>query len=649
MSSNQFFVEDLGYKQDNIIQWIFEKIFDQITRQNSELFTIPFNNICAKTFDCENIYVIINSLTKRPITTIGSYLSNLFFKEKFLFNRLKKKLYVQILLGNFSEVKNLQSRGHCIDTNCYQLAIINNQLEILQWMVELNPQIKLQCELLFYAAEFGYEDIYFYLRKYGLEPNISIYNRAVTSHSISIVQDINNIIGISTKTLENAFEANQINIILFLVEQATIDGISISPNLISYPILNSNLELVKILDDKKLINWHPKLYYPAILSGSMQMIKFIEDKIPTLHANRDLDRSREKSGQKTLLIDDMIYEINGKKYFSHTMNYAIQSKSLEVVQYILSQGYGLTASNFITAIKQATSEIMQFICQHYDKPLPFYYQQYLSTYSYSLNKALKTKILFEAGLLQLNPPANMARSDYRSETTHIQLISDYCHLEDNIIEDLDYLMKYHLFFVPVSGFKLNYRLLTKTKICLELNLVDELIVTSKSNLNSIDRQFFVDSVFLFGTIDQIKKLSIGMAPSPQIIMELMCYCQIPKLCYLAHHHLFNHDLLPQLQQVAVMLDDPCLNLFFAKMGEFSPDIKFIIKSGNIDLILKWLSDSSEKVRDLPIGIWTELLALDDANLMDKIIIPNKLLPELITAAENSDLLEIRDYLLSKKP
>ena len=646
MSDNQFFMTNLINKQDNVIQWVFEKLFCQII-SDQDLLVIPFEEISAKTFDNNYIHNVINGLTKRPTLIIQNYLENHFFKEKILFGKLKKKLHVQILLGDFDKFKNLQQAGHMIDTNCYQLAVVNNRLNMLQWMLESYPNTKLSKELLYYGAQFGYDKIYFYLRNQGLEPNISIYNRAVAGGSLNIVKDINQLIGISSKTIENAFKENNTEIILYLLDDAIDDGLHISPNIMTYPILNNNISLVKLLDAKNLINWHNELYYSAILSGSMEMIELLETKIPNIHSTRSLDTSSEKKGQKTLLLDDMIYEINGKKYFSHTMNYAIQSTSLDMVKYIYSKGYGITASNFITAIKQGTVEILEFLISCYDKQLPFYYQQYLSTYSYSRDKLAKTKILIESGLLSLVPPTILTIDDHRKETVHIQLVENYCHREDDIMMDLDYLLKYSLFFVPVSGFKLNYRLLARLKISLATNLTNDLISITKSNLNEVDKQFVIDSIFLFGTIDQIKMLDIDKPPSSQIIMELMCYNQISKMCYLLNHQLLDNDLVKLLCPLAVILDDRYLNSFFEKIGKFDFDIKFIIKSGNKDLIRQWFETNKEKLDDIPIGVWLDLLMIDDVDLVDEIGIPSRLLPELIIRTENEDLIVMRDYLSLK--
>ncbi len=67
------------------------------------------------------------------------------------------------------------------------------------------------------------------------------------------------------------------------------------------------------------------------------------------------------------------------------MNYAIQSGSINVVEYIYSRDYGLTPSNFITAIRQDNLEILEFISDQYSKKkitivyylLFFNLQQYL--------------------------------------------------------------------------------------------------------------------------------------------------------------------------------------------------------------------------------------------------------------------------------
>ncbi|AUL78394.3 repeat protein [Tupanvirus deep ocean] len=636
------------YTPDNIIQWIFEKAFDQLTLESNELFKTAFEKINSKTFASNNIHILINKLTNRPIEKITAYLLNKKFQENFLFSKIKKKLYVQILFGDLEAFQILVLKGHVIDKICLQLAVLNNRVEILKYIINTDRKIKLDNELLMYCAEFEYVDLYFFLRENNLLPNISIYNKAVLGNSLEIIKDINEHIGMSSKTLTTAFQTNNNNIILYLYNIAIEDGINLEKNLITYPILNNNFVLLEALDKIKPIEWHYELYFSAILSGSMEMIKFLEEKFPNIHDNHILDTSKVKKGRTSLLLEEIIYERNNKKYFSHTINYAIQSGSIEIVKYIYSKGYGITISNIITAIKQGTCEILKYLCKKYDKKLPFYIIHYFGTNSYILDKISKAKILIDSGLFEINCNDKLSVNDYRKESTHLEIISDKIHISEDGNIDYDYLMKYQSFFVPIKGYKLNHRLLTKTRICIELNMRDELINIFKSQKNITDQQFIIDTLFLFGNMDQIKNLhpliQPLVCPSQQIIMEIMCYCQLNKLCYLMHNNILCRQDIDTLYPVSIMLSDFYLSLFFDKFDKNTPDIKYVIESGNKNAIIKWIDRYG--ITNVDKDIIKRIIKLDDVDVLKKINIPKNIIPELLCWSNDLDLLDIKCYLTS---
>src|SRR5277367_4462405 len=95
---------DNSLERDNIIQWIFEKAFDQLTLNGSTLYEIPFKMIQEKTFDNTDLHAIINRLTNRPINIIAAYLKNKTFQQEFLFSKLKKKINMLILSDYLDEV-----------------------------------------------------------------------------------------------------------------------------------------------------------------------------------------------------------------------------------------------------------------------------------------------------------------------------------------------------------------------------------------------------------------------------------------------------------------------------------------------------------------------------------------------------------------
>lgn len=642
---------DKSFEQDNVIHWIFDKIFDQLTLNASELYITPFDRIKAKTFDELSNHQLINKLSNRHIELVQQYLSNETFQQKFLFAKLKKKINIDILMDNIDHIKYLTTIGYKPDSKSLQLAVLNNRLNILEYILETNPKMKLINELLIYCAEFGHESIYFYLKEKGLTPNISVYNKAVLGNSLSIIKDISQQIGLSTKILNSAFQTNNTEIILFLVNEAINDKINITPNLITYPILNNNFELLLELEKLNLINYHEELYYSAILSGSIPMMTYIESKLPNIHDEYVLDTGRTKKGQSSLLLEDMIYSRDHKKYFSHTINYAIQSNSLEVLKYIHAKGYGITSSNILTAIKQGTLEILQFLLEQYHQPLGSYFIHYFGTNCHLPDKISKAKLLLDSGLLSLDPVHKMTTNDYKKESVHLEMIGQTLQVPEDGKIDADYLMKYQMFFVPVKGYKLNYRLLTKTRICLEVGLEEKLLEIFSMEHNMIDKYFLIDCLYLFGTIQQVKQLypllNADIAPSPQIIMETLCYCQIGKLCYLLNKNLLNEELLKQIYPVIIMLADSSLNLILNKIRDVIGEefqLKFILQSGKKSLINDWINKYENIF--LSKDIIKNLLMMDDVELIKKVNFDKKYLAELIDFAEESDLFEVRNYLQS---
>jgi hypothetical protein len=511
-------------------------------------------------------------------------------------------------------------------------------------MLEINPGIKMNNELLMFCSEFGYVDLYFFLRNKGLLPNISIYKKSVLGGSLDIVKDISELIGLSNVILKLAFQTNNTNIAMYLLEMAIKEGVKFNTEFINYPLLNNNLPLLNELEKMGLVYWEPELYYSALLSGSMEMIRYVESRLPNIHENHTLDTSNSGSrkGWSTILLLDMIYEVNGKKYFAHTINYAIQSRSLDVVRYIYERGYGIAPSNFITAIKQGTPDILQYLCDKYYKKLPSYLIHYLGINSYITDKQEKARILINSGYLALDSKEPKTIDDYKKESLHLEMIINTTQIQDDNAMDIDFLMNYRLFFVPNKGYKMNNMLLTKVKLCLELGLDDELVKIFMMNHTDHDKQLIADTLYLFGKLPQIKSLYqyVGnLVPSDQIIMEVICYCQLGKLCYLVNNKLLLEHNLKKYHPLVAMLSDKYLDTFFHRLGKFEPEIKYLLMSGNKTKIATLLTERNLGKEDIKV-----LLMLDDIYLLKKILIPMEYLDELSEWAEKNDLLEIKKYL-----
>lgn len=624
------------------IEWIFEKMFDQLTSDGSDLLEVPFDEVSKKTFYSEYLYQTICHLTNQPLNCIKEHLTNKKFMTSFLFKKLKHKISVQILFNDLSSITDLFEKGYQIVYQDYQLAIINGCLFILQYLIN-HSKIPLDNKLLYYAVHNRQEDIYFFLREKNIQPNISIYQCAVVNSSIAVVKDISQNIGLSTKILSDAFEANQSDIMMFLLKTAQEENLKINQNLITYPILNNNLLLIQELEQILDIDWHPELYYPALLSGSFEMISYLESKIPNIHESRVLDTSKTKKGKKSLLIDDISYKHNNKTYFAHTMNYAIQSKSVEIVDYVYQKGYQITVSNFITAIKQGNEEILQWLVNHYTKSLPQYLFYYLGINSFVSNKMAKAKILIDSKLLNIVYDKKMSVEMYQKENIHLEMIgkSKNVLVDDDI--DPDFLMKYHIFFPPIKGSKINYKLLSKVRICLYHNLDEQLLDLINQKMSDVDKQYLIDTLFLFGKNNQVKlffnQIVDAPPPSTQIIMEVMCYRQIIKMCFLIKNSVLNLSVIKQLHSLAVILND---NLMLRILERYQ------IEKSRLSTILSSDLVAIHQLLDTTPDLYREeiqnLLKLDDLSIVQKMIIPFKLKKELIRWSKEEDLLEISQYL-----
>src|SRR5690606_13415086 len=169
---------------DNVIHMVFEKIFDQKTMNGKRLLEIPFSQIMETTFENDAVHILIHQLTKLSIEDIKKKLFCLTFQKKFLFDKLKKKNLIRIFFDEIIDER------YIIDESILKSSIINNRLESLKKIT----QLKFKNELLMWAAEFGHEEIYFYLRESGLDPNSQTYYRAIIGGSMKIIKDISTLI-----------------------------------------------------------------------------------------------------------------------------------------------------------------------------------------------------------------------------------------------------------------------------------------------------------------------------------------------------------------------------------------------------------------------------------------------------------------------
>lgn len=527
---------------DNIIYRAFAKIFNQLTSNGTDLTTIPFVKIKHITFDCPAVCHLINKLTYRPESTIKSILSSKQFQKSFLLTKLENALDVAVCMSDIAEIKMHTT----ISKHTLNLVVINGDIEVAKLFHTFTSAN------LIYAAEFGHEQMYFYLSSLELKPNITIYNKAVQSDNLAIVKNISQHIGISKETIELAFESNHTEIVLHVVSEALEEKIPIPLELVAYAVLNENFELIDKLDKLIPIDWSDDFYYSAVLSGSMPMIKFLETKLPLIHKNHVLDMAKTHKGQKSLLMAETVYVKNGSKYFSHVINYASQSKSVKVLKYVHGLGYGVTLSNIINAIQHGTSEIFSYLVDVYDGSLPAHLWTYFSFGSYVPDKLVKMKILVEAGFDIGFNLDRMELTDYKLETAHLELIDRSVNIKVDDLFDPDYLMQYSELFVLTKENVSVFRRAVRIRMCIELDLEFEIELESD--------QLITDVIFLFGQIKHIKRMS--HVPSQKVLIEVLAYGQIGKLSLIMP--MLSGECKEKLIQCGKIIADPLIDSFLLK-------------------------------------------------------------------------------------
>nr|AEX63022.1 putative ankyrin repeat protein [Moumouvirus Monve] len=224
-------------------------------------------------------------------------------------------------------------------------------------------------------------------------------------------------------------------------------------------------------------------------------------------------------------------------------------------------------------------------------------------------------------------------------------------IPEEYLMEIDYVMNYPIFFVPVTGYKLNRRLITIARILLELQKSDELFQLFSQKYNIVDSQYLIDCLYLFGDINQIKLLHnlIKLCPSQQILMEIICRQDITKILFLWNGNYLMDTITKNLFNVSVSLDNKYLSSLFSKIKSFDPELKYIIESNNIDSIYNFLcSDKNYKISKDDIK---NIFKLDNLFLVNKILLISPInslimenIFELIDWCRECDLLEISKIL-----
>lgn len=485
----------------NRIYYFFKNAFAQITNKGDWLNDTPFQIIYQYTFANNSLHAYLHRCTGISLPHIYRIVTARSFIRQILTTYITCPLQLAIVLNDTYAFQ--KQFNDCTNNQLIYCAIINNQFEVVVALI--NAGTVLQNEMLQCACQYANKAIYYYLKNLGLHPNTVVLKSAIVGNCLEIIKDIVSIIEVSKEILEVAIENNNASVIFYLMKNA--ESTAVDEAVFTYPILHHNLELLIMLDQLYTIDYTRNFYYAALLSGSIKMIEYVQFKMSKLHA---LSLDPVFVDEPIDLFNELTYTADNKTYLAHVMNYAIQSESLAVVQYVYHLGYGISFSNLITAINQSTSVILEYLCQRYNKPIPYYIIHYLGAINYCNEKNEKSKIIHQY-------PLDTTPSD--QESVHLQLIYDTIQINESVMYTDDYLAHANQYFnLSVHQITENY-----TLAHIRLMLVcDDLVHLTALYLQPT--QLAVDALFYYGTILQIKTLYSSnepIYPHPKIVMLLM--------------------------------------------------------------------------------------------------------------------------------
>lgn len=616
----------------NVISALFDKIFRRIFNigKNIELEYIPYKDLLDKAFMNESVHKIISSVSLLPEIFVREYISDKKFIREYLFDKMKKKRQINIMMDEF----NYDDAYEKYHINYIKIALINNHKSLVKFLIDKvmnnavcpislpTPNHLFSCEmgtdllklnreecikLMMLAVEYSDSEIYIDLLKLFdsigivIEPNIHVYNKAIIYANFDVVKMIDDAVSPSPKTLEYSFSSYHDENIMFMIEKSEEENLTIRSEWFTDLIKNEKIELLEKIRSKLKIEttfWKPEHYYAAILSGNMNVVKYMEGIMNSnLHSSRILDSSKNKRGKRSILMDEMKYLYEGKTYFSHTMNYAVLSNSLQMVKYFKKIGYGITLSNIINSIKKSNDQILTYLIECFQPfSLPDYLIAYFSFNSFSLNKIYMGKILYDSGFKFFNQKSSRNLKSYKNQSIHSEIISNEKVLLIEPKYDIDYVLDYDKLFSPYKN-KTNENiyintLITKLRLSIQLNLdIMDLI----SNIYDMtEKQLIVDIVFLFGRkcyIDEVLS-SLKIYPSIQIIIEVICYGRIDKINSIIDYIIHNREIFEEVKKVAIIMQNELLfkvlNIQIENILEDSSYDNQVIESRNKNLIIKFL-------------------------------------------------------------
>jgi hypothetical protein len=575
------------HQQDSILEFNTIRLLNNIvpkwlginiSRKNS---TVELNNIRSwseiksDTFESDIFIKNIATVCNKSENYVQNYFQDKNFQLECLTgiyypgDSIKAELYAKILMGDQIIIEN------CMDHYVIILAIVNNydfnkKLAIKNINIVAKHNPKLYLELV--ADLNPKEKSLINIKTLEAAVEGSLNTKKLQDY-LPIIQSLLEVYVPTENIIEKALHEGNHEISKILIDAYVLSTRTQIKNvhLLNYPLLNSDWDLFEYMLNR---DWIITIncVYSAILSGNVEILDKIVTKFSKdLHTIKLLD-TVTYTGPKILLANDILYTLpDGSKYAAHCMNYAVQSKSLQMVQKIYDLEYGISLSNLTTAISQSSCEILEFLCAKLNYPkLPFYFWYYFSHKTYCQDKLLKAKILIDNNMLSFEKiTGNM--DDYRIANAHLKMLEDKQHIIDlQILNDVDFYFQPNIVFKE-SGNKIDILLLTQIKLGLHLDLIPKvknLILQTKSKIRSATKQLIIDAVCYYGSHKQIEQLDLKtifipseyFAVSENCAEELIANYSISKLVYLIKNNYIT--VTTQIKDLITILSDDILNKIF---------------------------------------------------------------------------------------
>lgn len=561
------------------IEYFYGKIFDNIflvKNKYSEIYENKFADV-YKRIDNDVIFNLISDKLKRPVKEIINITRSKNFLKKIFLKKLEKNIDTQILLDSIFDnhdimvIKNFIKKNCRCDERTLALATLNDRIDILELF---EPQLK---NNLFIYWKNNIQT-YRYLTSKNLRINIESLLRFIPEYKNDdylIMSEIFEYITPTNKCLELAFMNGNPELIRLILNNMENN---IPKEYFDYLFLSRHPKIGLLIDElmeKKFFFINKNMIYSAVLSGIIDNVKIIERIFPNIHEENEMDYPINGKHIRTLLSDDLIYHKNNKIYLSHVMEYAVNSGSLSMVEYVYGLGYGLSLSNLKTAIMSGKIEIIEFILNKniLNKELPSYFYIYFDSSFFLKNKTDIFDILNEHDycIKYPNNTEDYKKMNIQSEINKIEKIID-----ENNIYDPDYLLNNHQLIFSDHGQTIPFHGHLR-------KLIEESNVYRFLEIYDNDKKYMTNMLYIYGTIKficQCNKFIKISIPSTKIILDFISICDIPKLCFIFNNNDFDTTTIKKYINYATETNPIVATIIQKKYNVEATDISLFI-SGNI--------------------------------------------------------------------